>query len=147
MVYMDEWVFVFKQKTAYEMRISDWSSDVCSSDLAGGGGHQQVGEDVDQRVGAAPGARKKEVHGDVTPVVLTEPHEGEHRKGGAGLDQLEVAGNRPQPRRNEAAADDTDDGQHQRDDQRASAGHRRPEGDALDDPIEVRSHGWSLSPG
>src|SRR3546814_2012246 len=27
-------VFFFKQKTAYEMRISDWSSDVCSSDLA-----------------------------------------------------------------------------------------------------------------
>src|SRR3546814_5755659 len=25
--------FLFKQKTAYEMRISDWSSDVCSSDL------------------------------------------------------------------------------------------------------------------
>src|SRR3546814_4294062 len=33
----DSWsgvyVFFFKQKTAYEMRISDWSSDVCSSDL------------------------------------------------------------------------------------------------------------------
>src|SRR3546814_13668393 len=28
--------FFFKQKTAYEMRISDWSSDVCSSDLIGG---------------------------------------------------------------------------------------------------------------
>src|SRR3546814_8699888 len=28
--------FFFKQKTAYEMRISDWSSDVCSSDLLGG---------------------------------------------------------------------------------------------------------------
>src|SRR3546814_10639685 len=28
-------VFFFKQKTSYEMRISDWSSDVCSSDLAG----------------------------------------------------------------------------------------------------------------
>src|SRR3546814_4185032 len=27
--------FFFKQKTAYEMRISDWSSDVCSSDLKG----------------------------------------------------------------------------------------------------------------
>src|SRR3546814_11311130 len=27
-------VLSFKQKTAYEMRISDWSSDVCSSDLA-----------------------------------------------------------------------------------------------------------------
>src|SRR3546814_2637470 len=26
-------VFFFKQKTAYEMRISDWSSDVCSADL------------------------------------------------------------------------------------------------------------------
>src|SRR3546814_9632002 len=29
-------VFFFKQKTAYEMRISDWSSDVCSSDLLDG---------------------------------------------------------------------------------------------------------------
>src|SRR3546814_3561902 len=27
--------FLFKQKTAYEVRISDWSSDVCSSDLRG----------------------------------------------------------------------------------------------------------------
>src|SRR3546814_3314562 len=27
------WFFFFKQKTAYEWRISDWSSDVCSSDL------------------------------------------------------------------------------------------------------------------
>src|SRR3546814_7597927 len=45
-------VFFFKQKTAYEMRISDWSSDVCSSDLrdipdafgrgAGGGLHLVV---------------------------------------------------------------------------------------------------------
>src|SRR3546814_4560108 len=32
---MDIFVFFFKQKTAYEMRISDWSSDVCSSDLIG----------------------------------------------------------------------------------------------------------------
>src|SRR3546814_7108901 len=33
--YMVHWClfFFFKQKTAYEMRISDWSSDVCSSDL------------------------------------------------------------------------------------------------------------------
>src|SRR3546814_20273253 len=40
--------FFFKQKTAYEMRISDWSSDVCSSDLSYGaraineGGWQSV---------------------------------------------------------------------------------------------------------
>src|SRR3546814_4403996 len=30
---MFDFFFFFKQKTAYEMRISDWSSDVCSSDL------------------------------------------------------------------------------------------------------------------
>src|SRR3546814_10287450 len=30
---MCSWFFFCKQKTAYEMRISDWSSDVCSSDL------------------------------------------------------------------------------------------------------------------
>src|SRR3546814_1673588 len=34
MIYIKECIiFFFKQKTAYEMRISDWSSDVCSSDL------------------------------------------------------------------------------------------------------------------
>src|SRR3546814_2442104 len=33
MMCMDLLIFFFKQKTAYEMRISDWSSDVCSSDL------------------------------------------------------------------------------------------------------------------
>src|SRR3546814_18448650 len=39
--------FLFKQKTAYEMRISDWSSDVCSSDLgtaAGGQDERPAGE-------------------------------------------------------------------------------------------------------
>src|SRR3546814_7084815 len=34
--------FFFKQKTAYEMRISDWSSDVCSSDLTGGIDHREI---------------------------------------------------------------------------------------------------------
>src|SRR3546814_8447028 len=32
--YLFLYFFFFKQKTAYEMRISDWSSDVCSSDLS-----------------------------------------------------------------------------------------------------------------
>src|SRR3546814_4530425 len=31
--FVDLYCFFFKQKTAYELRISDWSSDVCSSDL------------------------------------------------------------------------------------------------------------------
>src|SRR3546814_4605037 len=54
--------FFFKQKTAYEMRISDWSSDVCSSDLA-------------PRLSAAsvPGAAKRR-----------EPEIRGKRKGGAG---------------------------------------------------------------
>src|SRR3546814_6702660 len=36
--------FLFKQKTAYEMRISDWSSDVCSSDLGHHGGAAAVAQ-------------------------------------------------------------------------------------------------------
>src|SRR3546814_10121644 len=35
--------FFFKQKTAYELRISDWSSDVCSSDLQDGVQRRVVG--------------------------------------------------------------------------------------------------------
>src|SRR3546814_3942602 len=38
MVNVNMYCFFFKQKTAYEMRISDWSSDVCSSDLGGADG-------------------------------------------------------------------------------------------------------------
>src|SRR3546814_16940448 len=38
-------LFFFKQKTAYEMRISDWSSDVCSSDLPGDGASPPRGGD------------------------------------------------------------------------------------------------------
>src|SRR3546814_3260591 len=34
---MQPLMFFFMRKTAYEMRISDWSSDVCSSDLRNGG--------------------------------------------------------------------------------------------------------------
>src|SRR3546814_9644942 len=44
--------FFFKQKTAYEMRISDWSSDVCSSDLAGRW-RLRSGIEVDDRTGKA----------------------------------------------------------------------------------------------
>src|SRR3546814_7195908 len=46
--------FFFKQKTAYEMRISDWSSDVCSSDLgriefAGELHHDRLDERIERR--------------------------------------------------------------------------------------------------
>src|SRR3546814_10280065 len=39
-------VFFFKQKTAYEMRISDWSSDVCSSDLQSFGANANISGSV-----------------------------------------------------------------------------------------------------
>src|SRR3546814_5177205 len=44
--------FFFKQKTAYEMRISDWSSDVCSSDLVQ---LHRVGVAVGMRLGDEAG--------------------------------------------------------------------------------------------
>src|SRR3546814_16619598 len=53
-------LFIFcKQKTAYEMRISDWSSDVCSSDLdgaLGGTGTHEGVELVDEQDDVAAGA-------------------------------------------------------------------------------------------
>src|SRR3546814_4572955 len=49
------YVFFFKQKTAYEMRISDWSSDVCSSDLDHGAG-ADAGQDRASRHSRADGA-------------------------------------------------------------------------------------------
>src|SRR3546814_6480942 len=39
-------IFCFKQKTAYEMRISDWSSDVCSSDLLSNAASEKVANNV-----------------------------------------------------------------------------------------------------
>src|SRR3546814_8053852 len=44
--------FFFKQKTAYEMRISDWSSDVCSSDLIAGDKSQSQPRAFTARQGA-----------------------------------------------------------------------------------------------
>src|SRR3546814_7686125 len=49
--------FFFKQKTAYEMRISDWSSDVCSSDLLGVSGRSRDMRDLLERERDDPRAR------------------------------------------------------------------------------------------
>src|SRR3546814_1238981 len=51
-------VFFFKQKTAYEMRISDWSSDVCSSDLAAGGVMRPAGDRCSAKGGSPAKARR-----------------------------------------------------------------------------------------
>src|SRR3546814_4147280 len=55
--------FFFKQKTAYEMRISDWSSDVCSSDLppvalrAHAADHEEVAVGIADEIGIDWGAK------------------------------------------------------------------------------------------
>src|SRR3546814_1730187 len=80
-------VFFFKQKTAYEMRISDWSSDVCSSDLglhlpleageqdqaAGLGRHRPGAREqgiADRGLSLAPGARWRDAAVGITGVGL-----------------------------------------------------------------------------
>src|SRR3546814_8442086 len=50
-------VFFFKQKTAYEMRISDWSSDVCSSDLLAGARLEIAPEAIEHRLPLGAAAR------------------------------------------------------------------------------------------
>src|SRR3546814_3816792 len=47
-------IFFFKQKTAYEMRISDWSSDVCSSDLLEPEQSPAVVDEVEFGIAPAP---------------------------------------------------------------------------------------------
>src|SRR3546814_4537857 len=56
LIYLLLYFFFFKQKTAYEMRISDWSSDVCSSDLGdfvAADGRYGVGSDSNILIDAA----------------------------------------------------------------------------------------------
>src|SRR3546814_2019360 len=72
------WFFFFKQKTAYEMRISEWSSDVCSSDLR--------------------------VQGEIRRLPFDAPHHGKDRPfGGAEEDAIafpyaDIRPRQPQPR-------------------------------------------------
>src|SRR3546814_13057952 len=58
-------VFVFKQKTAYEVRISDWSSDVCSSDL-------------DLERGGAAGDVRRIDRGDCGGILRPRPPDRDH---------------------------------------------------------------------
>src|SRR3546814_3513931 len=82
-------LFFFKQKTAYEMRISDWSSDVCSSDLQREGRlkHRESSQqqhEVDHQCRARHGTERP-VHDD-----HEDHHEdqAEHRGDLAGSDRI-----------------------------------------------------------
>src|SRR3546814_7605538 len=59
-IYLFFCFFFFKQKTAYEMRISDWSSDVCSSDLPGTGPGRLQSQDGLKAAGRKPRAPPRE---------------------------------------------------------------------------------------
>src|SRR3546814_5232859 len=82
--------FFFKQKTAYEMRISDWSSDVCSSDLAVGeaGRHPHPGLPVRRgdRAVAFPALRI----GRAAGVDDAQPARRSLRAGEAEVEPLEI---------------------------------------------------------
>src|SRR3546814_2513582 len=65
--------FFFKQKTAYEMRISDWSSDVCSSDLPLS---SPASEDSGARVATStdlPASRNRRAAMNPSPPLLPGP--------------------------------------------------------------------------
>src|SRR3546814_4904425 len=91
-------VFFFKQKTAYELRISDWSSDVCSSDLP------LPARDVAVDPGS-PGLRRLDLlgaDGEIQHVqgqgLVARAHAGGHHRAAVGghgehlLDRAAVAG-------------------------------------------------------
>src|SRR3546814_2784937 len=97
--------FFFKQKTSYEMRISDWSSDVCSSDLAeqivlavarqpGGKGRRTACDAIDRRVGE-PGERHR---ARIDRLADAAPFVG-HRSGERGRGQYERRAARSEERR------------------------------------------------
>src|SRR3546814_1512375 len=89
-------LFFFKQKTAYEMRISDWSSDVCSSDLRqvldplqAQVGMQHVDAGVAQRQRAGVGADRHREPGE-----RIEPVEARAPRVAAGLGEIGRASGR-----------------------------------------------------
>src|SRR3546814_1834571 len=76
------WIFFFKQKTAYEMRISDWSSDVCSSDL-GVDGRPVEAQNAGRLVQGRP-----PIHGELDDRDVHHPDQGED--GGGAIAALAV---------------------------------------------------------
>src|SRR3546814_6384336 len=93
--------FFFKQKTAYEMRISDWSSDVCSSELAvaqavaGGVGDRRLrGFDGEAEIAAGTADEAPVTPGIRAELVATEEQR-EPRLGDLDRAELQAAGGVP----------------------------------------------------
>src|SRR3546814_8747637 len=75
--------FFFKQKTAYEMRISDWSSDVCSSDL----GVKRIGHRTETRI--AIGLHVVEAHAATDDQHAIVAQRGQRATGGKMRDRVQ----------------------------------------------------------
>src|SRR3546814_9452010 len=60
-------LFFFKQKTAYEMRISDWSSDVCSSDLTANSGQAKQAQILDSTAADSANVLASNIMAGLTP--------------------------------------------------------------------------------
>src|SRR3546814_9011215 len=73
--------FFFKQKTAYEMRISDWSSDVCSSDLVIALCQHAARELQRRECGGEPQGGKAEFGYHSIPIVVASGRSEERRVG------------------------------------------------------------------
>src|SRR3546814_11866199 len=81
-------VFFFKQKTAYEMRISDWSSDVCSSDLQI---FEAVSNQVQQRLAQVDGVGDVEIGGGSLPAIRVDLIPFQLNRYGISLEDIRAA--------------------------------------------------------
>src|SRR3546814_4847844 len=93
-------IFFFKQKTAYEMRISDWSSDVCSSDLDLASRGQRSGAD---RAGPGTGVARTRPRGVAgAAAASTRAGAGSGRNAGARRQPAALPGPEVRPARHSA---------------------------------------------
>src|SRR3546814_11397979 len=88
--------FFFRQKTAYEMRISDWSSDVCSSDLGG----RYLDVEVKPQAAARYGFTQADVQRLIATVIGGQPVDQTIQ----GRERYPVVVRYPRPLRDSAAA-------------------------------------------
>src|SRR3546814_12292358 len=86
-------MFFFKQKTAYEMRISDWSSDVCSSDLAEA--NEEEKRRVEEKRRAEENAERNPVEVPAEPEVAPAEVRSEERRVGKSVSvRVDLGGRR-----------------------------------------------------
>src|SRR3546814_1477096 len=77
-------VSCFKQKTAYEMRISDWSSDVCSSDLKRTRSETGMADPIERGRHRTPSTERRNAIGDAGELSIRFTVRSEERRVGKG---------------------------------------------------------------